>query len=210
MKLKALDLFCKAGGASMGLHQAGFEVTGVDIEPQPRYPFKFIQGDALTFPLEGYDFIWASPRCQKFSTMTMRWGRSDQHPDQITPIRERLQSSGVPFTIENVPGAPLLNPITLCGSMFSLPLRRHRKFESSFAIMHDLRCSHDGPVVGVYGHAGGSSRRDGLSFGGVQTWKDAMQIDWMVGDELAQAIPPAYSKYIGEYAMKEISLGIEK
>lgn len=206
MKLKALDLFCKAGGASMGLHQAGFDVTGVDIEPQPRYPFKFIQGDALTFPLEGYDFIWASPRCQKFSTMTMRWGRSDQHPDQITPIRERLQSFGVPFTIENVPGAPLLNPITLCGSMFSLPLRRHRKFESSFAITHDLRCSHDGPVVGVYGHAGGSSRRDGLSFGGVQTWKDAMQIDWMVGDELAQAIPPSYSKYIGEYAMKAIQV----
>lgn len=188
----------------MGLHQAGFDVTGVDIEPQPRYPFKFIQGDALTFPLEGYDFIWASPRCQKFSTMTMRWGRSDQHPDQITPIRERLQSSGVPFTIENVPGAPLLNPITLCGSMFGLPLRRHRKFESSFAIMHGLNCSHGGPVVGVYGHAGGSSKRDGLSFGGVQTWKDAMRIDWLVGDELAQAIPPAYSRYIGEYALKHI------
>lgn len=197
--MRALDLFCKAGGAAMGLHRAGFDVTGVDIAPQKNFPFTFHQAEALTFPLDGFDFIWASPPCQKFSTMTKRWGAENDHPDLIEPIRARLKASGIPYVIENVPGAPLIEPITLCGSMFGLKLRRHRCFEASFPIdmlgmMHD----HTYRVVGVYGHAGGSSKRDGISFGGVASWREAMGIDWMTGDEMAEAIPPAYAEFIGE------------
>jgi DNA (cytosine-5)-methyltransferase 1 len=183
----------------MGLHEAGFDVVGVDIRPQPRYPFEFHQADALTYPLEGFDFVWASPPCQRFSTMTRRWGRSQNHPDLIDPIRQRFLASGVPWVMENVPGAPMRNTVPLCGSMFGLGVRRHRVFESSFA-MPQLPCRHaeQGRAVGVYGHAGGRSRRDGISFAGTAQWKEAMGIDWMVGSELAEAIPPAYGKWIGE------------
>lgn len=195
----ALDLFCGAGGASMGLHRAGFDVTGVDIKPQKRYPFNFIQGDALTV-LEllgdGFDFIWASPPCQRFSTMTKRWGREDDHPDLIEKTRELLVRTGKPYVIENVPGAPLISPTVLCGSMFGLRLRRHRSFETSFDVGDVPPHDHSGPVVGVYGNPGGSSKRDGIKFGGVSEWKSAMDIDWMVASELAEAIPPAYSYFL--------------
>lgn len=195
-----LDLFCKAGGAGAGYARAGFEVVGVDIEPQPHYPYRFIQADALEFPLDGFDAIHASPPCQRYSTMTKRWARSDEHPDLIAPIRDRLVAAGVPYVIENVPGATLLNPITLCGSMFGLEVRRHRIFESNVAILAP-RCNHaaQGRVIGVYGHAGGSSKRDGKSFGSVADWRRAMGIDWMTGDELAEAIPPSYTEFIAKF-----------
>src|ERR1700677_3114722 len=130
--MKVLVLFCGGGGACMGLHQVwpSAEITGVDLSPQPRYPFCFVQADALTFPLEGYDFIWASPMCQKHSWAARRWKK--EWPDQIPVIRERLQNSGIPYVIENVVGAPLLNAMTLCGQMFGLKIIRHRLFESSF------------------------------------------------------------------------------
>jgi len=188
----------------MGYSRAGFEVVGVDIAPQPRYPFTFVQGDALAYLAEhGHEFdaIHASPPCQRFSTMTKRHGDAqvETHPDLVEPTRALLVQTGLPYVIENVPGAPLdASAITLCGSMFGLRVRRHRLFESNLP-MPQPECDHagQGPVVGVYGHAGGSSKRDGKAFSGTDTWREAMGIDWMVGRELAEAIPPAYSEYVG-------------
>jgi DNA (cytosine-5)-methyltransferase 1 len=119
----------------MGLYSAGFDVVGVDIEPMLEYPrgpgFTFVQADALTFPLNGYDFIWASPKCQRWSQATRQTGKPESYPDQIVPIRERLILGGTPFVIENVLSAPLRDPITLCGAMFGLGVVRHRIFECS-------------------------------------------------------------------------------
>jgi len=238
--VKLLDLYCKAGGAAMGYHRAGFEVVGVDIEPQPHYPFEFHQADAMTFPLAGFDAIHASPPCQRYSTMTKKWGRESEHPDLVDPTRERLLEAGVPFVIENVPAAPLRSPVTLCGSMFQLELpgdyacscgaffeealgkygcpncggdgtarlapirqlRRHRAFETSFPILFTPPCAHAGRAIGVYGHAGGSSKRDPhLRFHGTDSWRAVMGIDWMTGKELAEAIPPAYTEFVGRQLM---------
>jgi DNA (cytosine-5)-methyltransferase 1 len=210
-----LDLFSGAGGAGMGYHRAGWEVVGVDLHPQPRYPFMFVQSDAVTalvsllhggsvggYTLSDFDAIHASPPCQRNSTMTKGlWkDRLKDHPDLITPIRPLLKRTGKPYIIENVPGAPLHNPVILCGSMFGLKVRKHRLFECSFPVMTPP-CNHkaQGRVVAVYGHSGGSSKRDGLTFGGVTTWRDAMQIDWMTGAELAEAIPPAYTEHVAKF-----------
>ena len=202
--LKLIDLYCKAGGAAMGYHQAGFQVVGVDKYPQKNYPFEFHQSDAiayLTAHYEEFDIVHASPPCQRNSTMTKGlWkDRLGGHPELIAPTRIALIKTGKPYIIENVPTAPLINPTVLCGSMFGLGVRRHRLFETSFMILQP-ECDHkkQGKVVAVYGHSGGSSKRDGLKFGGVDTWKTAMQIEWMTGAELAEAIPPAYTKFIGE------------
>jgi DNA (cytosine-5)-methyltransferase 1 len=208
-KPKALDLFCCASGASMGLHQAGFDVTGVDIEPQPRYPFRFIQADALTFPLEGYDFAWASPMCQDHSkTRKILEGKGltgKGGGDQIARIRERLIVSGLPYVIENVPGAPLINPITLCGTMFGLKVIRHRRFESNFLILQP-KCGRHGKTNS---HRGYSTGAEFVTVGGNNFRRvegaAAMGIDWMkTRPELSQAIPPAYAKYIGEFAMQHL------
>lgn len=215
MTLLALDLFCKAGGAAMGYHLAGFDIVGVDLHPQRRYPFEFVQAHALDVlrsllsgnsihghVLSDFDFIHASHPCQRNSTMTKGlWkDRLQNHPDLIAPVRPLLQQTGLPYVIENVPGAPLHAPVLLCGSMFNLPLRRHRLFECSFPVLTPA-CNHRAQkkVVGVYGHSGGSSTRDRLTFGGVSEWKTAMQIDWMTGAELAEAIPPAYTKFISQF-----------
>lgn len=194
MTYKALDLFCKAGGVSMGLHRAGFDVTGVDIESQPNYPFRFIQADALTFDLSGYDFIAASPMCQAHSWSARRWKKN--WPDQIPAIRERLIVSGKPYIIENVVGAPLISPLTLCGTMFGLKVFRHRLFESNLPLM-GYGCSHKGKIgfgpddfCTVAGHGGNGKAS-------LKAWREAMGIDWMTKDELTQAIPPAYSEYLG-------------
>lgn len=193
--MRALDLFCGAGGASMGLHRLGFSVTGVDIIRQPRYPFAFVRGDAMTYPLADFDFIWASPPCQAF-TLAQRI-RDREHPDLIAPIRERLMASKIPYVIENVVGAPLLDPIELCGSMFGLRVYRHRLFECSFPIMVPAHPEHTAPLRKM-----GRPPRDGDfmhvvgNFSGVQAAREAMNIDWMVRDELREAIPPAYSEYI--------------
>lgn len=229
-KPRLLDLFCGAGGAAMGYHRAGFEVVGVDIKPQPHYPFEFHQADALTYPLEGGDVIHASPPCQRYTSLKAMWNRME-HPDLVAPTRALLIESGLPWVIENVPGAPLINPITLCGSMFRLgcdgaELRRHRIFETSFPVLIDLQCQHgwsgkDSAVIGVYGHAGGYSnaqrycvigvcgghgrdrrrRKNGQHFPTAQR-KEAMGIDWMTGQELSQAIPPAYTEFIGKQLMR--------
>jgi DNA (cytosine-5)-methyltransferase 1 len=160
---RALDLFCKEGGATKGLQRAGFHVTGVDIEAQRRYcGDMFYQADALTFPLDGYDFIWASPPCQAF-TKLRHMPTAREHPDLIEPVRARLVASGVPWCIENVEDAPLGESgylIVLCGTMFGLQtadgraeLRRHRLFETSFSIPLRPACQHGyRSVCSVVGH----------------------------------------------------------
>ncbi len=231
MKPRALDLFCCAGGATKGLQRAGFHVTGVDIEAQPRYCGDvFHRADALTFPLDGFDFIWASPPCQSYSDMrSMPSAKS--HPALIGPVRARLIAAGVPWVIENVEGAPLTigqpalfwseSGIVLCGSMFGLSndhfeLRRHRLFESSQPLKQPS-CRHlrGRAVVGFYGdHAQIRNRRPGSKDRGTQLdgrraqslAADLMKVDWMNWKEVCQAIPPAYSEFIGRQALQAIVL----
>lgn len=218
--MKALDLFCSAGGVTKGLQRAGFRVTGVDLLPQPRYcGDEFHQADALTFPLEGFDLLWASPPCQLFTvlqnTVTL------DHPDLIEPMRARLVASGTPYIIENVPGAPLINPFLLCGTMFGdlgLPtaeLRRHRIFETSFSLGLVPRCDHkmtkevDGKRFGtvtVTGHAGGTRRRGNLQQYTADQRREAMGIDWMTNEELAQAIPPPYAEFLAREYISQIQV----
>ena len=220
-KPKLLDLFCGAGGAAMGYYQAGFDVVGVDINPQKHFPFEFIQADweePLSFlpglwEREGIPYaVHASPPCQHFSSMTKRWGREDEHPDLIEDVQIALrmlsdEGDAIPYVIENVPAAPLDDPVTLCGSMFGLgsqgyQLQRHRIFESNVFFFPPAMCAHQGQPLPVYGHAGGRSKRDGLKFPGTDAWREGMGIDWMTGKELAESIPPAFTKYIGEHLMR--------
>ena len=230
---KVLDLFCKAGGCSRGYEMAGFIPTGVDIEKQKRYPYEFIQSDALEILLDHdflaqFAFIHASPPCQCYSVTKHLSNR--RHPDLVGPVRELLLKTGKPFVIENVVGAPLINPVRLCGSSFGLDLRRHRLFESDMLLM-GKRCRHKwqkprfprlygsdrragklSTVVCPVGHGAAWSRHFGatvLNVGvnnefcdGVAEWRRAMQIDWMTRDELAQAIPPAYTRLFGEQIMR--------
>ena len=158
--LRALDLFCKAGGATRGLQQAGFAVTGVDLRPQPNSCADvFIQADALeylrTADLSGFDLIHASPPCQAHTVLKHAPG-TKAHLDLIAPTRALLVKSGKPYCIENVVGAPLRNPVILCGTMFGLrapsgELRRHRLFETSFPLTPPCACRHVGSTIGVYG-----------------------------------------------------------
>lgn len=205
---RALDLFCCAGGASVGLARAGFSITGVDIERQPHYPFraKFHQADAMTFPLDGYDFIWASPPCQRYSNAQRI--RDREHPDLVGPIRERLTASGIPYCIENVVGAPLLHPIELCGAMFpGLEVYRHRLFECSFPVEQPMHRPHTAPLQKMgrpprpkdFMHVVGN-------FSGVKRAREAMGIDWMPRDKLREAIPPDYAEYIGRAAIRYLSM----
>jgi len=196
---RLLDLFCKAGGAGVGYHRAGFDVVGVDIEPQPNYPFEFHQADALEFPLHGFDAIHASPPCPLY----IRGGlaaKDGRHPDLLPPTRARLEDAGIPWVIENVPGAPMRADVVLCGSMFGLDVRRHRWFEAGFPTSPwTLACDHSRPIAGVYGHphgAGGAA--PGMLPSDLPTWSRAMGIDWMTAAEIASAIPPAYTQWIGE------------
>lgn len=201
---KALDLFCCAGGASEGLHRAGFDVVGVDIEAQPHYPFPFIQADAMTINLRGFDFVWASPPCQAY-TLCQRI-RDNEHPDLIEPTRAMLKASGIPYCIENVVGAPLINPIELCGAMFGLRTYRHRLFECSFPIEAPPHPPHTAPLrkMGRPPRAGDFIHVVG-NFSGVQIARDAMDIQWMMRDELREAIPPAYAEHVGRAALAHMS-----
>lgn len=205
--LKALDLFCGAGGVSWGLICAGFDVTGVDIKPQKNYVQhgRFIQGDALTFPLQGFDFIWASPPCQAHTSLKSMHN-AKKHEDLIPATRARLEASGTPWVMENVPGSPLKAGLLLCGTMFGLgsvdaELRRHRHFETSFdmPLMGLPRCCHGRRprVIGVYGGHGRDRRRTvNARDYSTEERREAMGIPWMSGMELSQAIPPAYSEFI--------------
>ncbi len=228
MKLRALDLFCKAGGATRGLQKAGFHVTGVDIEAQPRYcGDAFFQADALKFPLEGFDFIWASPPCQAYSALK---SCTRKHAKLVVPVRHRLAASRIPYAIENVVGAPLIDPVILCGAAFHLSaicddglirwLKRHRLIEASFPITsRGCRCT-PGEKLGVYGQGQRRTNRLGrfgapkpehwhCSHGGYQGSQRernaVMGTPWMTMRDAAQAVPPAYSRFIGRQALKFIA-----
>jgi DNA (cytosine-5)-methyltransferase 1 len=212
-----LDLYCGAGGAAVGYHRAGFDVIGVDIVDQPRYPFTFVQRDALEFlciaKLETVSAIHASPPCQAYTTLAKgNNGNTHEYPDLVAATRDLLMQTGLPYVIENVPPAPLHNPITLCGEMFGLGVIRHRKFESSVELDQPAHVKHrgkvagwrhgkyyDGPYFAVYGAGGGK--------GTVAQWQQAMGIDWTdVRLELAEAIPPAYTEYIGSQLLEQLTL----
>lgn len=208
-KPRLLDLFCGAGGAGMGYHRAGFDVTGVDINPQPRYPFAFIQGDALEYVRQhGHEFdaIHASPPCQAFTSLQGRWRR--EYPDLIAATRAEIQGTGRPYVIENVAGAPLINPLMLCGSMFDLRVIRHRLFECSPSIWWSPGdCTHPRGAVGRRGHLGD---REWMTvtghFSDVAKARVVMGIDWMAQRELSQAIPPAYTEWIGRQLLAAVTM----
>lgn len=199
----ALDLFCCQGGASYGLDAAGFQVVGIDIVEQPNYPFPFIKADAVTTLPRGFDFVWASPPCQAY-TLAQRI-RGNEHPDLIEPTRQMLRDSGIPYCIENVVGAPLENPIMLCGSMFHLQTYRHRLFECSFPIEAPHHPEHIAPITKM-----GRPPREGEmmhivgNFSGVAHARGIMGTQWMTRDGLREAIPPAFSKFIGQAALAAI------
>jgi DNA (cytosine-5)-methyltransferase 1 len=205
--MRILDLYCGAGGAAKGYSLAGFEVVGVDHLPQPNYPFRLIQSDALEtlqsllkIGVDYYDAIHASPPCQAFSAY--RRARPGDYESLIEPTRELLKETGLPYVIENVPGAPLIEPIQLCGTSFPhLEIRRHRLFECSFPI-EGLACNHGRLTERKY--PGSSNRPNGRTVCNIGEWrvpldqqKVATDIDWMTREELAQSIPPAYTEYIG-------------
>lgn len=219
---RLLDLYSCAGGAAVGYHRAGFDVVGVDINPQPRYPFEHHVGDALEFlAAHGHEFdaIHASPPCQAYSVT--RHSHSVEHPELIAPTRALLVASGRPYVIENVEGArlQLVDPLLLCGSMFGLAaadqdgtplaLRRHRLFESNVWLMGAGGCVHDARLVGgVYG--GGPMQRNRSEKRGGYTphWSvqaRLLDIDWMKHKELTQAIPPAYTEWIGSQLIRHLS-----
>ncbi len=217
MKPRLLDLFCGAGGAARGYQLAGFHVTGVDINPQPNYcGDEFVQDDALRF-LErngdwGWDAIHASPVCHRWSQMRLcRPGLRDEAPNLIPATREVLRRAGQPYVIENVPGAPLENPVRICGSGLGLGVQRHREFESNIALW-GVPCNHGNNAWNPeYGHSTGRKRRRVPVIG---EWRipaeiqfEAMGVDWMTLEELTEAIPPAYTQFIGEQLMQVLDHG---
>lgn len=209
--IRLLDLYCKAGGAGMGYHRAGYEVTGVDIEPQPKYPFKFIQADAIAYLSEFghlYDVIHASPVCKRYSSITKTAGTSETHPDQIAELRALLIGIGKPYVIENVEGAPLFNPLMLCGTMFGLNVIRHRLFETSPAIWFaPFSCNHSKKVV-KHGRKPNRDKHYAAvtgHFSDVKFAGESMGINWMGQNELSQAIPPAYTEFIGKCLLPALS-----
>ncbi len=208
---RLLDLFCGAGGAAMGYHRAGFEVVGVDIVPQPHYPFEFHQADAMTYPLDGFDVIHASPPCQHYTRLrTLPWLRDREYWESIPPTMELVRSSGLPWVVENVESRAAMNALgsawTLCGTMFGLrwedgrPLYRHRVFSSSLFMLAPSHPKHTRVLVPGPMLKGRARLNNGYMVGGHQNGLRAMNalgIDWMTGSELSQSIPPAYTEWIG-------------
>lgn len=215
--MRALDLFCCAGGATKGLQQAGFHVTGVDLRQHANYPGDvFFCADALTFPLDGFDFIWASPPCQGYTALRHAPGTKGA-PQLIDQIRDRLVAWGGLYVIENVEEArwAMREPVLLCGSMFGLGAQgcrtqRRRLFEGNIGL-EQKACAHDErPVIGVYGgharkraaRAGGRGTRDIWEGGHKAAASEALGIDWMTLAQMSEAIPPAYAEHIGRAAME--------
>lgn len=208
-KPRLLDLFCGAGGAAMGYSRAGFEVVGVDIKPQPHFPFEFIQADAMTLPLDGFDAIHASPPCQAYSSLKSK--TTKDWPDLVALVRGRLRNTSAGWVIENVMPAPLHSGVVLCGLMFGLMTHRHRRFESSVLMMQPTL--HDSP----YPKTSTFKRKKQLDAGllvsvtgnvGSYVGVPCMGIDWMTGGELSEAVPPAYAEFVGRQLM--LALGSER
>jgi DNA (cytosine-5)-methyltransferase 1 len=202
----------------MGYHRAGFDVVGVDIRPQPNYPFEFVEDDALGVLAElsmyrsEYDAIHASPPCQAYSMYSRNLGVAHKHPDYIAEVRSLLLATALPYVIENVKGSPLLNPVVLCATQFGLgtgemELHRHRLFELNW----DMGClvapcsRRKRLSIGVYGHGTPQWHRQMLGRNVLAAeWREAMGIDWMTKDELAEAIPPAYTELIGHQLLQHL------
>jgi DNA (cytosine-5)-methyltransferase 1 len=213
MRPLLLDLFCCEGGAAMGYYRAGFDVIGVDIVARPKYPFPFIQADALAPPvdLSAFDAIHASPPCQAFSVSTRD---KSKHLNLIPETRALLAGSGLPYVIENVPGAPVRGDIVLCGSMFGLishtglAVRRHRYFETSWvpALFSSPPCQHtSAPTMSVCGNGPPTGNRKQLGRNvTVEEWRTGMGMPWASRYGLAQSIPPAYTEHIGKQMMEEV------
>jgi DNA (cytosine-5)-methyltransferase 1 len=194
---RLLDLFSGAGGAAMGYHRAGFDVTGVDNRPQPRYPFTFIQADAMTFPLDGFDAIHASPPCQDHTRQYVPAAHGTGW--MLAATRDRLSAQHAPWIIENVPGAPMRVDYRLCGCTFGLsPLQRERWFETGWSGF-DLRspCHHPEPAISITGTGTPTWTWRVYGHVGIERRRALMGIQWMTVKELSQAIPPAYTEYIG-------------
>lgn len=213
---RLLDLFCGAGGAAMGYYLAGFDVVGVDINPQPHYPFEFHQADALTFPLDGFgmdgfDAIHASPPCQAHTRKSATWGRARvnviEHPRLIEPTRKRLEASGLSYVIENVPGAPLRAQLMLCGSMFGLRIQKHRLFEGNWPFpMAPATCNH----TDLYNPWQGPGRtadklREAQGTPWIPMHGGASRKAGVTGD-LDNAIPPAYTEWIGAQLLRALGV----
>lgn len=223
MKPRLLDLFCCAGGAAMGYYRAGFDVVGVDINPQPNYPFEFRQADALAYlltaDLSSFAFIHASPPCQGYlnlGAVNRKLGRTYDHPDLIAATRRLLQMTGKPYVIENVADAKpqMIGPVRICGTGLGRPIRRHRLFESNVPIA-GVPCAHKAfsepkywtgwrpngehrlsTVVQIYGNAGGREH-----------WPAALDVDWMTAKEMTECVPPAYTLHIGDQLMSGLRNG---
>lgn len=230
MRPRLLDLFCGAGGAAVGYHRAGFDIVGCDNQPQPHYPFEyhhadvfeFLSGWGLDYVRDDFDAVHASPPCQAYSRGNNMWrGRlpADRHPDLAGATRARLAATGLPYVIENVEGAPLTNYVTLCGDTFGLGVKRHRLFETSFMVWNPpvCRANHPDFVVSVFGGdalsrtpPGGWTQGNGnfmqrRAHVAHELAAKAMGIDWMTRDELSQAIPPAYTEWIGAQLLAAIT-----
>ena len=209
---RLLDLFCCAGGAGMGYHRAGFEVVGVDIAPQPNYPFEFHQGDALEYLTEhGHEFdaIHASPPCQQFTAYRRRGaGVGDSYVNLIPETRAALEKLHVPWVIENVPGSPLRQPVQLCGSSFHLDVRRHRLFESN-VLLSAPRCDHSWQTPRFAPASNRTNLRRTVEVGvwriPFEVQQAAMGIDWTTLRELSEAIPPAYTEHIGQQLLEHVT-----
>ena len=207
MAKKLLDLFCGVGGASVGYAQAGFEVHGVDLKHGKRYPYTYLRADVLDVLrddeyLQQFDVIHASPPCQTHSvTKHLRnaQGKSTSKVDLIPETRAALIATGKPYIIENVMGSPLIDPIMLCGSAFGLKVRRHRIFESNLELQ-GTTCKHkeQGRPVGVYGSLKDEIPKGGKTAESIDEARQAMDMPWAIWSELVEAIPPAYTKYLGE------------
>jgi DNA (cytosine-5)-methyltransferase 1 len=205
--MKLLDLFCGVGGASTGYAQAGFEVHGVDLKHGKRYPFTYVRANVLDVLqdekyIQQFDVIHASPPCQTHSiTKHLRnaQGKSTSKIDLIPETRDALIASGKPYIIENVPGSPLIDPIQLCGSSFGLKVRRHRLFESNMPLVGSV-CDHksQGRPVGVYGSLNDQIPGGGKTASTISEARQAMGMEWAIWTELVEAIPPAFTKYLGD------------
>lgn len=216
-KPRILDLFCCAGGAAKGYADAGFEVVGVDIDPQPNYPYEFHQADAIEFVKEhGHEFdaIHASPPCQTFSRTKTLHG--NEHPDLIKPTRDALVASGKPWVMENVVGSPLIGPIKLSGQHFNMtapdvdgvPLKlvRHRLFESNILLRvpDSFHANRHIQTASIYGAGGGwtprhrdNPDRRGGYIPHTDVIKKLLGIDWMSKHEMSQSIPPVFTEWVG-------------
>lgn len=214
-----LDLYCCAGGAAVGYDRAGFEVIGVDVDDQPNYPFRFVRADALAVlerrvhVAERVDAIHASPPCQRFSDLAKRNGNAHEWPDLIEPTRERLVATGLPYIMENVEGAPLIDPVMLCGTMFpELRVLRHRLFESNVRLSapphkkHPLVFTHDKRKA-HYGRLDQDTSFVQVTGGGncsIANARAAMGIDWMTKHELNESLPPAYTEHLGRQLIEQL------